>query len=266
MIRLSCATLSFDGFGDEDFQKTFTMAPKAGYKYLEFNCWYPRTLTAAKMRDLKARCAEKGLTPSSIHVSSFGGEGHVGVTKDLCHKMRTVDAALELGCTMISATAVKKGQQGGVDGIIAVLKELAPYAEEKGVRVSLENHAFSNLEDLDDYGRILDAIQSPNVGICMDTGHFDAAGVSLDELVDRFFDRINHIHLKENRGFGEKEFTRFGEGTTENARIVEKMISKGYTGYMVVEVSPEIAKTDGRPFTIADLIKPYDMFHRYEEE
>jgi sugar phosphate isomerase/epimerase len=100
----------------------------------------------------------------------------------------------------------------------------------------------------------------------MDTGHFDAASVRLDDLVDRFFPRINHIHLKENRGFGVKDFVRFGEGTTENERIVEKMIARGYSGYLVIEVSPEIAKGDSRPFSIEDLKKPYAMFHRYEKE
>jgi len=42
MIRLSCASLSFDGFGDEDFVHTFARVNEAGYKHLEFNCWYPR--------------------------------------------------------------------------------------------------------------------------------------------------------------------------------------------------------------------------------
>ena len=53
MIRLSCATLSFDGFGDVDFVNTFEVAPKVGFKHIEFNCWYPRTITPAKMADLK---------------------------------------------------------------------------------------------------------------------------------------------------------------------------------------------------------------------
>jgi sugar phosphate isomerase/epimerase len=265
VIRLSCASLSFDGFGNNDFVKTFQVAPQVGYKHLEFNCWYPETLMPSKMIDLRARCEVAGLCPGSIHVSSFGGEGSVGQTKDLCHKIRAIDAAVELGCQMISASGAEKGSQGGVAGIIDVLKELALYAEEKGVLVSLENHDGSNLEDLEDYQRILDAIPSPNIGICMDTGHFDAAGVSLDQLVDRFSERIIHIHVKDNDGFGVKRFVRFEEGTTENNRIVERMIDRGYSGYLVVEVSPEISKTDGRPFTVDDLVKPYGMFSGYEK-
>lgn len=264
MIKLSCATLSFDGFGDEDFVKTFRDCPRAGYEHLEFNCWYPHTLMPAQMENLRERCRAIDVSPGSLHVSSFGGEGHVGITKDLCHKVRAVDAAVELGCSMISATGSGRGSAGGLETIITVLKELMPYAEAKGVDLSLENHQGNNLETIEDYETIFKAVPSDRLGVCMDTGHFDASGVSLDELIDRLGDRINHIHLKENRGFGVKEFVRFGEGTTENARIVEKMIDRGYEGYLVIEVSPEISKTDGKPFTLEDLKKPYAMFSCYE--
>jgi sugar phosphate isomerase/epimerase len=266
MIRLACATLSFDGFGNNDFRKTFAQARVAGYRHIEFNCWYPETLTPRKMADLKRRCADADLSPSSLHVSHFGGEGNVGITKDLCHKLRAVDAALELGCRIVSATGCARGAEGGLDSIIAVLEQLMPAAEDKDVLISLENHQANNLENLEDYRRILDALPSRNLGITMDTGHFDAAAVPLDDLVDEFSGRINHIHLKENKGFGVKDFCRFGEGTTENARIAERMISVGYSGYLVVEVSPEIAKGDPRPFGIDDLKKPYAMFKGYERE
>ncbi len=266
MIRLACASLSFDGFGNCDFRKTFADVAEAGYKHLEFNCWYPETLMPSKMRDLGERCKAARVHPASLHVSHFGGAGNVGITKDLCHKMRAVDAALELGCRVVSATGCARGTEGGLESIIAVLKELVPYAESKDVLISLENHEKNNLENLEDYQAILDAVPSSHLGITMDTGHFDAAAVKLDELVDRFFDRINHIHLKENKGFGVKDFTRFGEGTTENTRIVERMIQKGYSGYLVIEVSPEIAKGDPRPFSVEDLKKPYQMFHAYERE
>ena len=100
----------------------------------------------------------------------------------------------------------------------------------------------------------------------MDTGHFDAASLSLDDLIDELAPRINHIHLRENRTFGVKEFVRFGDGTTDNTGAVERMIGAGYSGYLVIELSPEIGATDNRPFTIDDLKKPAAMFSKYECE
>jgi len=266
MIRLSCASLSFDGFGDEDFVHTFAKVNEAGYKHLEFNCWYPRTLTPAKTRDLGERCRQAGVSAGSMHVSSFGGEGNHALAKDLAHKLRAMAAVKELGGNVLCATGAARGKDGGLESIITVLKELLPAAEEARILISLENHVGNNLENLDDYRRIFDAVDSPALGVCMDTGHFEAASVSLDDLIDEFWQKINHIHLKENRGFGAKEFVRFGDGTTDNVRAVERMIEKGYSGYLVVEVSPEIGPNDDRPFTIDDLKKPYEMFKRYETE
>ena len=264
MIRLSCASLSFDGFGDVDFVHTFARVGDAGYRYLELNCWYPRTLTPAKMRDLADRSATAGVTAGSLHVAGFGGEGGQGLSKDLGHKLRAVAAAKELGAGVLCASGAGRGKEGGLAAVIAVLAELVSAAEEAGVLISLENHVDNNLENLDDYRRIFDAVDSPALGICMDTGHFEAASVSLDDLIDEFAPKINHIHLKENRGFGVKEFVRFGEGTTANPRAVERMIDAGYSGYLVIELSPEIGSGDNRPFTIDDLKKPYEMFRRYE--
>jgi sugar phosphate isomerase/epimerase len=216
------------------------------------------------MRRLHTRSAEAGITPGSLHVSGFGGEGGAGLTKDVCHKIRAIDAAAELGCSMVSASGAGRGSDGGREAIVTVLEEIMPYAEERGVQISLENHVDNNLENIDDYAWILDRIRSAALGICMDTGHFDAAGVKLDDVVDRFSRRINHIHLKENRGFGAKEFVPFGEGTTENIRIVERMLELGYEGYLVVEVSPEIGGS-GDVAGLEGVRVPYEMFSGYED-
>ena len=209
MIKLACATLSCDGFGDTDFEASFRMLPEIGFKYVEFNCWYPRTITPEKMRDLKARCEARNLLPASIHGSSFGGDDPHALSKDTAHKIRLIEAACELGVTRIGATGSARGTQGGLDAIITVLKEIAPVAEEYGVEIGLENHEGNNLENIADYERIFDVIDSDNVGIWLDTGHFDAAGVDMDDLIDRLHSRVNHIHVKDNQVKGEKVLHTF---------------------------------------------------------
>lgn len=266
MIALSAASLSFDGFGDMDYVKTFEIAPVAGYKWIEFNCWYPRTLTEDKMDDLKARLKESSMKPSSIHIGSIGGENRNERTKDVCHKVEAMRLAKRLGCKRVCFTGYPRGAMGGLEGVIEVMKIIAPIAQKMDVLLCLENHVHNNIENIGDYRKILEATPSPNVGICMDTGHFDAANVDMDELMDKLGDRINHIHLKENRGIGKKEFTRFFEGTTDNDGIVKKMIERGYEGFLVVEVSPEIGEHDGRPFTLEDTQKPCEHFSLYNRD
>lgn len=260
MIGLACATISCDGFDDNDFQHSFRIMPVVGFKYIEFNAWYPSDITPAKIRELKERCQQYNLMPACIHGMGFGAENARELSKDVGHKLRIVDAALELGCRRVSFTGAGRGKAGGLPAIITVLKEIAPAAAEKDVLICLENHADNNLETIDDYARIFDVIDSPNVGICLDTGHFDAAAVDMDALIDCFQLRINHIHVKENKGFGRKEFVRFGEGTTDNFHVIDRMLALGYQGFITVELSPQ----EDRSTIPDDLRVARQMFARYE--
>jgi sugar phosphate isomerase/epimerase len=237
------------------------MLPDIGFKYVEFNCWYPKTITPAKMRDLKQRCEQRGLLPASIHGSHFGGSNGQELSKDTAHKIRLIEAARELGVTRIGATGSARGSNGGLDAIITVLKEIAPVAEEYGVEIGLENHEGNNLENIEDYERIFEVIDSPNVGIWLDTGHFDAANVDMDDLIDRLYSRVNHIHVKDNEIKGQKNFVRFGEGTTDNHHVIDCMLEKGYSGFITVELSP----LEDTSTIFDDLVVARKMFERYIE-
>ena len=264
MIRISCSTLSFDGFGDTDFVNTFRLAKEAGYRYIEFNCWHPGTLTPAAIRSIKERCRDTGLEAVSLHISSVGGVDFHGITKDVCHKLRAIDAACELGARrVVFSGSHPRGSEGGMDAVITALRNIVPYAEERDVLICLENHESNTIENIGDYESIFAEIDSGHVGMCIDTGHFEAAGVSLDAVIDTFADKVNHIHLKENNRFGTKDFCYFGEGTTDNVHVVERMIELKYSGYLDIEVSPEIGN---HPFDIRNVITPLTMFEKYAGE
>ncbi len=264
MLGLACSTLSCDGFGDNDFVRTFEIMPKVGFRYVEFNCWHPSTITPHKMIDLKRRCDETGLKPIAVYGNGFGGANHQEITRDVGYKIRMIEAARELGCRRIVATGAARGEAGGLDAIIKTLKEIVPAAEQYDTLICLENHADNNLENIDDYKRIFDAVSSDKVGICIDTGHFDAAGVDLNDLIDSLGNYVNHLHLKENKGFGTKEFTKFGEGTTDNINVIKRMTELGFKGYMSIELSPEVESQKGVPFEADDLMIPKKMFEPYE--
>jgi sugar phosphate isomerase/epimerase len=259
MIRLSCSTLCFDGFEDNDFALSLEMMPKAGYRYVELNCWHPSNLTPAKTRELRRRCDEAGLTPATVYGSSFGGD----LTKDVTHKIRMIEAARELGCRRISATGPKKGDPGAHAHIARALREIVPAAQEMDVLICLENHAGNTLEGADDYARVFDAVSSDHLGICIDTGHFDAAGVDMIDLIRRMGDRVNHIHLKENRAFGKVDFVRFGQGNTDHHGVIKAMLERGYEGYINIELSPTSeGVTPGKP-DIEDMIEPLRIYGEY---
>ena len=128
MIGLACATLSCDGFGDNDFVESFRIIPRVGFRFVEFNCWYPRTMTLAKMRDLGQRCHATGLVPIAIHGTGFGGDTAADLTRDVAHKLHLMTAARELGCRRVVASGAARGTAGGIAALVTVLKEILPAA------------------------------------------------------------------------------------------------------------------------------------------
>lgn len=257
-VELAIATITCDGFGDMNFEPAFAMIPRLPFRNVEFNCWYARNLTPAGIESIRERCKAHGLTPVCVQGSSFGASGNI--IKDVTHKLWNMEAARKLGCRRVKFTGSGRGKEGGLEAVIAVLKEIAPAAEDMDMLILVENHANNNLENIDDYDRVFSAISSPNVGMCMDNAHFDGANVDLMEVVDRFHSRILHIDLKDTERKGIHKVVRFGEGVTDNAGVVEKMLSHGYEGYLLIEMAPPLDQS-----TLAsDLRKAYDLFHKYE--
>jgi sugar phosphate isomerase/epimerase len=236
-VRLGCASLSCDGFEDNDFVDTFRLLPTLGYTHVEFDLWHPGNLMRSKIVDLRSRAAAEGLVPAAVYGNHFGHGDKADVVKDITHKLRLIEAALELGCTRIVATGTRGRPPGGLDHVIRVLEHVAPEAEAQGVHICLENHFDNTIETLEDYEAIFDAVSSPAVGMCVDTGHFHASGIDLLGIADRFSERINHVHLKDCRGVGSEEFVALGAGEVDNHGFVERALGRGYRGFLIVELA-----------------------------
>jgi sugar phosphate isomerase/epimerase len=255
-VELAIATICVDGFGNEYFEPSFELLPQTGFKNVEFNVWYPRTVTPAGIDSIRERCYENGLTPISLQGSSFGGDA----LKDVTHKLWLMEKAKELGCRRVKFTGAGRGEAGGLDRVITVLEELAPAAEEMDVLICVENHRDNNIETIEDYERIFDAVDSSHVGICLDTGHFAGSGIRNLDVVERFPDRINHVDLKDTVEFGTYETVNYGSGAVDLDAVTQAILDHGYSGYLVIEQAPPI-----RPdHLLEDLQRAHDLFAQYE--
>jgi sugar phosphate isomerase/epimerase len=258
-IEAAIATITCDGFGDEDFKHAFATIPRIGVKNVEFNCWYARNLTPAGLESIKARCRRAGLVPISIQGNAFvAGEGH-DLAREVHRLLWLIESCRRLGCRIIKCTGAGRGTRGGLEGLRKLLAEVAPAAEEAGVLLCLENHHKNNLELPEDYDRIFDGVLSPAVGMCLDPAHFNASGVDLHALVERFAARIYHVDLKDNAGPGAHNAVPFGTGAVKLEDMVAQLVETGYRGYLVVE----LAKAD-RSVRVEDLIAGYKLARTFE--
>ena len=257
-IELAIATITCDGFGDENFEKAFEIIPQLPFKNVEFNCWYARNLTPSGISSIQERCDQHGLTPICVQGSSFGAEGNI--IKDVTHKLWNMQAAKQLGCRRVKFTGSGRGKAGGLEAVIEVLKEIAPAAEDMDVLVLVENHANNNLEFIEDYEKIFEALDSSHVGMCMDNAHFNGSNVDLMKVVDKFHEKILHIDIKDTAKMGVHKVVNFGEGITDNDGVIQKMLDHGYEGYLLVEMAPPINEAT----LVRDLTRAYRLFEKYQ--
>lgn len=260
-VELAIATICTDGFGNHHHEPAFRVIPDLGFRNVEFNLWYPDTITPSYLRSIAERCEKAHLRPVSLQGSSFGGEGHGGVIKDVAHKLLLMQEARKLGCHLVKFTGARRGTGGGLEHVKKVCRELAPAAEELGVLVTLENHANNVLERPEDYDEIFSAIDSPNIGMCLDTGHFEGVSVDLLDVIDRFHERVLHVDLKDCKARGKGHDTvPFGEGVTDFDAFLTRLLEKDYRGYLVVEQ----AWREPRGDWMRDLKRAHEKFRRWE--
>ena len=255
-VEIAIATIALDGFGDEYFQYTFDLLPKLPIKHVEFNVWYPRTITPSGIERIREGCARHGLTPICLQGTAFGGN----VIKDVGLKLWLMHQVKTLGGRRVKFTGARRGEDGGLETVITILKELAPAAEELDVLVLVENHASNNIETMDDYARIFDAIPSAHVGMCLDMAHFDGANVDNFAIIERFHERVLHIDMKDTATRGVHKVVNYGSGVTDVHGIVKKMLGHGYRGYLLIEQAPPLS----RDSLLSDMERAYQMFKPYE--
>lgn len=256
-VELAVATICMDGFGDHNFEPSFKMLPQLGVKNVEFNTWHPRNLTPAGLTSIRERSSKIGVKPVCVQGSSFGD----GKAVDVAHKLWCMEAARILGARRVKFTGSRRGTNGGLPSVISALRELAPAAEEMGMLLLVENHAQNVLENIGDYEEIFAAIDSPNVGLCLDTAHFVGAGVDLMEVVRRFHSRTLHVDLKDNRtAGGGHDSVPYGNGVVQFEPMLKELLSKGYAGYLLLE----LAHNTPREPVLENLLHGRDMFKSYE--
>ena len=124
---------------------------------------------------------------------------------------RCIEAASRLGADCVVMHPYNKkmvGEYSSAENRAAAIAFLAPYieaAKKAGVRIAIENltnfgdgrrrHCGGPIEELID---LVDAINDPDVGICIDTGHANIAGLNAAEALRASGSRVIALHINDN--------------------------------------------------------------------
>lgn len=145
-----------------------------------------------------------------------------------------------------------------VKSYAAKLTELAKWMSDKGMTLSYHHHMGSMIEDAEDINWLMEG-SGPEVALLYDTGHLLFAGADPLAVLDRWGDRVHHVHFKnvrpdkmawvrtENRSFldgvqaGVYSVPGDPDGCIDFQAITDRLKAMDYDGWIVVEAEQDPA-------------------------
>jgi inosose dehydratase len=125
---------------------------------------------------------------------------------------------------------------------------IAEIASSHGLTPAFHPHAGGYVEFEDEIDRLL---ADTELGLCFDTGHGALAGIDAVAALEKYRDRLVHMHLKDidgevlERARAEKMsfwdalaagvFCPIGDGVVDFAGVAERLTAAGYEGFATIE-------------------------------
>ena len=163
---------------------------------------------------------------------------------------RSIDFAHRIGAHIVNLHLyMEAGAQAYVDALIPVIE----YAQDKQVRLSIENTTLTSPDDFNDTFSCFrrSEIQGDQVGMCLDIGHANLCSATHNDFV-KFIDQLDenlpiiHLHVHENWGDKDNHLALFtgpaGENDAGVYAFVKRMEKRGFNGAMIMEQWPQPAE------------------------
>ncbi len=276
-MKLGLITSILDGMTLEEVIK---FAAEQGLECLEVACWPTggaqrryagvshidaANLTREKADSIQCLCREQGVEISSLAYYPNTMDPDLEKRKGyISHLYKLIDASALLDVNMVT-TFVGRDPQKSVSENLELVKEIWPpivkYAEEKGVKIAIENCPMLFTEDEwpggqnlmttpENWRKVFALIDSPNFGINYDPSHFVWQQIDYIRPIYEFKDKIFHVHYKDIKVYQEKladvgvmavplaymSPKLPGLGDVDWGRYVSALTDIGYDGYTCSEV------------------------------
>lgn len=151
----------------------------------------------------------------------------------------------------ISGTSDERLSSPRFATLLSNLHRVAETCRCTGVRPVLHHHAGTLIESDYEIRRIVEAMDTDLVGLCLDTAHAWLGGADPRDLLNDYAHAVQHVHLKDlsfervaaahrdDHNLTEMTldhvFVAIGTGNGQVAAVVDKLIQLGYRGWFVIE-------------------------------
>lgn len=222
--------------GNMPLKEKAKWASENGFKSLEIACW-PKdntrdysasdidveNLTPEEAEEIKKYFKEYGLTISSLAYYDNNLDRDPEKRKFINnHLKKCIDAAKMLGTDMVGTFVgrnIEKSIKDNFDEFERVFTDIISYAEDKGIKIIIENCPMEGWQVPGLPGTIsftpelweemFRRIPSKNFGLNLDPSHLVWQFIDYIDVIPEFKDRIFHVHAKDTEVFEDK-FKRYG--------------------------------------------------------
>lgn len=153
---------------------------------------------------------------------------------EMAHVEEVCKAAKDVGVTylVVCGGAIRNGgiRPGDTKLLAEGLVELEKVAEKYGLIACFHPHLGSIAEKPKEIDELL---EYSNIKVCPDVAHLVAGGYDPLKFIEKYYDRIALIHLKDLNSEG---FAPLGKGEVNLNEIITYVKSRGYGGDWLVEV------------------------------
>jgi D-psicose/D-tagatose/L-ribulose 3-epimerase len=235
-------------FGSEPFDKVCSSLRDTGYQGIEIA---PFTLGELPDRNALRRSIEDAslafvglhwllVSPPGLHVTTPDAATRA---RSWNHVRHLIDLSADLAGDNPSIMVFgSPKQRGTVDGatkeqatqfFVDGLREVATHAEARGVTILVEALPANQcdvINTLAEASAVVDAVDSPAIATMFDTHNTADETSTPSELIERYFEKIRHVHLNEMDG-------RYpGAGDYNFAEVLHTLARLDYKGWTSIEV------------------------------
>ena len=145
------------------------------------------------------------------------------------------------------------------------LSEVAKWSTDQGMPVAYHHHMGSIIESEDDVNWLMEYSDPATLKLCFDTGHLLFGGGDVLATLDRWGDRVHHVHFKDIRPDVVKSirdnrgsfldaviggaFTVPGDGCIDFHAVGKALKGMDYSGWIVVEAEQDPAKAPPKEYS-----------------
>ena len=276
-MKLGIVSAIYDGF---TFEEMIDHASSVGYECVEVACWPQgkaerryagvshidvENTSEEYVKYIKNYCKKKNIEISSLAFYPNTMDGNLQKRQaNIDHLKKVINMSALLGVNMVT-TFIGRDQTKTVEENLEIFKEVWPeiikLAEEKGVRVAIENCPMlfgadqwpggQNLFTTPKLWRkMFEIIDSDNFGINYDPSHFIWQQIDYIKPLYAFKDKIFHVHYKDIKVYEDKlndvgimayplEYMSPklpGYGDVNWGKYVSALTDIGFEGYTCIEV------------------------------